>query len=263
MILRPIHRLQTLVLSTLPATNVSLIMGRQVPSKPSLYISTGLTTVDISSPHISSDDVFARRGSTSSHSPSHTTPHMSQYLATHRASLSSFASSSFGPGGSPRAPPSSNGTTVGDLSTASMPLLPGVRGRDDESLRFSPWSQTPVFGAVIGKGNSNGSDTSSVHSYPPKPRSSGSLEGAETWRSGRTRSSVRFTPRLNREVVADEEYEETGRRFYQSISTSTYSPSNDIHEPFRPHPQAPHSNRRLRQANRRRSPATGRTRRCA
>lgn len=84
-----------------------------------------------------------RRGSALSTSSSIAGPYtLHQHPLHNRSSLSSFASSS----GSPLATASTfsaGGTTIGDLSTASMPLLPGGPA---------------------------GSDTSSVHSYPPWPR---------------------------------------------------------------------------------------------
>ncbi|KAK4699693.1 hypothetical protein P7C70_g6565, partial [Phenoliferia sp. Uapishka_3] len=86
----------------------------------------------------------------------------------HRASLSSFASSS----GSPLVnAASSNGTTIGDLSMASMPLLPGVHSvRDGDGARRVNSSSASI----------SISDSSSIHSYPPKPRNSvhGSIEGS-------------------------------------------------------------------------------------
>ncbi|KAL8283671.1 hypothetical protein RQP46_005466 [Phenoliferia psychrophenolica] len=110
----------------------------------------------------------------------------------HRHSLSSFVSSTGG--GSPRPTASSNGTTIGDLSTASMPLLRS--GRDDDHR--SPWtggsstrgasdsnSMAPSTSSRSRRVNNSSasilSDSSSVHSYPPVPRTHSQSASSDLW----------------------------------------------------------------------------------
>ncbi|SCV68680.1 BQ2448_801 [Microbotryum intermedium] len=95
-----------------------------------------------------------------------------------RNSLSSFASSS---GGSPRGTASlfSNSTTIGDLSTASMPLLPqGGAPPPSHSSQTANSSATGSQMSFAGRRDSLSatSDSSSVHSYPPRPRTGASSE---------------------------------------------------------------------------------------
>lgn len=78
----------------------------------------------------------------------------SSYLNYHRASLSSFASST----GSPRAAASSNGTTIGDLSMIDVPLIRHHNQQQQHNSRSR------------GSFYNNSEDGSSVHSYPPRPR---------------------------------------------------------------------------------------------
>ncbi|KAM0756140.1 hypothetical protein T439DRAFT_21784 [Meredithblackwellia eburnea MCA 4105] len=137
-------------------------------------------------PDVSSIQLSGRRGSqVSTSSISHSSLHQQ-----HRLSLSSFASST----GSPRPTASSNGTTIGDLSTASMPLLPGVRsnGRDNEQWLGSHRASDSLSLAAstssrrINSSSASISDTSSVHSYPPVPRHNSNASNSDVldaWKS--------------------------------------------------------------------------------
>lgn len=107
-----------------------------------------------------------RRGSAVSSSSMSQSPNGASYgYGNPRHSRSSFASST----GSPLASASlfSNGTTIGDLSTASMPLLPQGGGAGS----IAPSTSSYRINADSSSAASI-SDASSIHSYPPPPSAS-------------------------------------------------------------------------------------------